>query len=230
MDLFIYLSLFVLFSCNFETDFCQFSNLYGLELQFQRTQAFHLIDDYAPERDHTLNNLAGSFIYVNTLNTLSNSKAQLRSSRYIPLNDCKVRFYYYLNSATNPGLLTFMTRNESSGVTTLIWSTSKILGNHWERQELLLPSGVLSELIIEVRSLGNGGGFIALDDISFSSQCNSSNGFLPFGTSTLSPNGTTTPSTCTYACDDNTCVGQDKVKIFLLIEIERTFFGIFVAL
>ena len=36
---------------------------------FERTRAFHLINDYAPERDHTLNNLAGSFLYVNTLDS-----------------------------------------------------------------------------------------------------------------------------------------------------------------
>jgi hypothetical protein len=208
--LFIYLYYF-LFSCNFETDFCGFSNLFDMDLQFQRTRAFQFMNDYAPERDHTQNNLAGSYVYVNTFNLLPYKKAQLRSPRYLPFPDCKVRFYYYINSPTNPGQLTFMTRTESAGQTTLIWSTSKILGDYWERQELLLPSGNLSELLIEVQSLG-GGGIIALDDISFSSQCNHSNGYLPFGT-TLRPNVTMTPPTCTYVCKDNTCVGQNKVKI-----------------
>ncbi len=186
-----------------------------MELRFERTPAFHLINDYAPERDHTINNLAGSFLYVNTLNALPSSKAQLKSSTYFPLTDCKVRFYYYINSATNPGQLTFMTRTESSGQTTFIWSTSKILGDQWERQELLLPTGNLSELLIEVQSVGGGGGIIALDDISFSSQCNNSDDYLPFGT-TLSPNGTVTPPTCTYACRDGTCVGQGKVRLFMI--------------
>ena len=200
---------FFLFRCNFETDMCRFSNLFYMELQFQRTRGFHLTNPYAPERDHTLNNLAGSYIYVNTLNTLPNQKAQLSSSAYFPLDDCRVRFYYYINSPTNAGQLTFMTRTESSGKTTLIWTTSKILGDYWERQELLLPSGNLSELIIEVESLG-GGGIIALDDISFSSQCNYTTSYLPFGT-TLAPNVTVTPPTCTYRCDDGTCVGREKV-------------------
>lgn len=182
-----------------------------MDLRFERTQAFHLINDYAPERDHTLNNLAGSFIYVDTIGALPYKKAILSSRTYIPLPDCRVRFYYYINSPTNAGHLTFMTRTESSGQTTIIWSTSKILGDYWERQELLLPTGNLSELLIEVQSL-SGGGIIAIDDISFSSQCNNSNEYLPFGT-TLQPNVTMTPPTCTYACKDNTCVGQNKVKI-----------------
>ena len=184
-----------------------------MALQFQRTKAFHLNDDYAPQRDHTLNNLAGSFLYVNTLYTLPNSKAQMRSSRYIPSAGCRVRFYYYMNSATNAGQLTFMTRTESAGQTTNVWSTSKILGDYWERQELLLPTGPLSELLIEVKSLGVGyGGFIAIDDISFSSECGYSDGQLPYGT-TIAPSGTTTtPSLCTYACDDGTCIGQEKVS------------------
>ncbi len=210
---------YFLFSCNFETDLCQFVNLFNMELQFERIRAFQLVNDYAPERDHTLNNIAGSFLYVNTLDQPPNRVAQLRSSRFAPSNGCKVRFYYYMNSATNPGLLTFMVRNLTAGPTTFIWSTSKIVGDHWERQELLLPTGPLFELLIEVKSLG-GGGFIALDDISFSSQCNNSNAFLPYGT-TLKPNGTlTTPTMCTYTCNDGQCVGRDKVKdhfFFLLI-------------
>ena len=39
-----------------------------------------------------------------------NSEAQLRSSRFFHRAGCKVRFYYYMNSATNPGQLTFMTQ------------------------------------------------------------------------------------------------------------------------
>lgn len=184
-----------------------------MELPFQRTQAFHLVDDYAPQRDHTLNNLAGSYIYVNTLYALPNSKAQMRSSRYIPSTGCRVRFYYYINSATSAGQLTFMTRTESAGRTTNVWSTSKVLGDYWERQELLLPIGLLAELLIEVRSLDGNGGFIALDDLSFSSECGYSDGWLPYGT-TIAPTGTTTtPTPCTYACDDGTCIGQEKVRI-----------------
>ena len=186
-----------------------------MELQFLRTHAFHLIDDYAPERDHTFNNLAGSFLYVNTLNSLPNDKAQMRSSRYIPTPGCRVRFYYYINSATTAGQLTFMTRTETAGRTTTVWSTSKVLGDFWERQEVLLPTGIMSELVVEVKSLGNSGGFIALDDISFSPQCNNSNGFLPYGT-TPAPNGTqTTPGACTYWCKDGTCIGQEKVSILI---------------
>jgi hypothetical protein len=191
-----------------------------MELQFIRTHAFHLIDDYAPERDHTSNNLAGSFLYVNTLNSLPDHKAQMRSSRYIPTPGCQVRFYYYINSANTAGQLTFMVRTESAGRTTTVWSTSKVLGDYWERQEVLLPTGLMSELLIEVRSLADGGGgFIALDDISFSSQCDNSNGFLPFGT-TLAPNGTqTTPVACTYSCNDGTCIGQDKVRILIFLKM-----------
>ena len=188
-------------------------NQYNADFQFERARAFDLINTYAPERDHTLNNLAGTFIYINTLDQPPNRLAQLRSSRLIPTNGCKVRFYYYMNSATNPGELSFSIRNETAGRTTYLWSASKILGDHWERQELLIPTGSLIELLIEVQSLG-GGGFIALDDISFSPQCNNSNGYLPYGT-TPKPTGTTTRPTCTYACKDGTCIGKEKVKTFI---------------
>jgi hypothetical protein len=218
----IYLSICFLFSCDFENDFCRFSNLLGMELQFERIRAFQLIDNYAPERDHTLNNLAGSFIYVNTLNRVPNNKAQIKSSTYIPSNGCKVRFYYYMNSLTNPGQLTFLTRTETPGLPQGICSISKILGDYWERQELLLPTGPLSELLIEVKSLG-GGGIIALDDISFSSQCNYSNEFLPYK---VYNETTPKPPTCTYTCNDGTCIGQDKVKkkIDINLKINTKFF------
>jgi hypothetical protein len=189
---------------------CKFTNEYNAELQFERARAYQLINDYAPERDHTLNNLAGSFVYVNTINEQPNRSGRLRSSRLVPTDGCKVRFFYYMNSATNPGELTFMLRNLSSGPTTYLWSSSKVLGDYWERQELLIPSGSLIELLIEVKTLG-GGGFIGLDDISFSSQCNNSNGYLPYGTSTK-PTGTTTRPPAGFQCRDGSFIPTDKVK------------------
>ena len=213
-----------MFSCDFERDLCGFSNIYALPLQFQRTHAYSLVHDYAPERDHTLNIQSGSFLYINTLGTSPDSYGVLRSTRYLGTSNCKVRFYYYINSATNAGQLTVMTRTESVGYTTPLWSTSKVLGERWERQEVALPTGQLSEVLFEVKSLDGGGGFIALDDISFSSECNSSNGYLPYGTSTptAKPN---TPPTCTYQCQDGTCVGKEKVgkgDLFGERETERT--------
>lgn len=211
-----------LFSCDFEKDLCQFATLGVTELQFERTKAFQIVNDYAPERDHTLNNLAGSFIYVNTLDQPPNRTAQIRSSRFSSGPGCKVRFYYYMNSATNPGQLTAMVRFQTFGPATFVWSTNKIIGDHWERQELLLPTGPLYELLFEVKSLG-GGGFIGLDDISFSPECNRSTGFLPYGTTTK-PTGTTTqPTSCTYYCLDGTCVGKEKVGLSLHAKEHRTF-------
>ena len=207
-------------SCNFESDMCSFTNLYNANLRFERTRAFQLINDYAPDRDHTLNNVAGSFIYVDTFDQPADRTAQLRSATFSSTPGCKVRFHYYMNSPTIPGQLTFMIRTQTFGPASYLWSTNKILGDYWERQELLLPTGSLYDLLIEVKS-SSGGGIIALDDISFSSECNRSTGFLPYGT-TLKPNGTTTtPTTCTYTCQDGTCVGKDKVRTIVLRERTR---------
>ena len=142
---------------------------------------------------------------------------RLMSSRFVPTKGCKVRFYYYMNSASSAGELNFMTRNQSSGPTTYLWSTSKVVGHHWERQEVSIAEGTLSELLIEVRSLG-GGGYIAIDDISFSPQCNNSNGYLPYGTTV--PSMSTTRAPCTYSCRDGTCVGKDKVKKRFFIKLK----------
>ena len=176
-----------------------------------------MVNDFAPDRDHTLNGPTGSFIYVNTLDQPANRTAQIRSSRFSSGAGCRVRFYYYINSATNPGLLTFNIRSQTFGPPTFIWSTSKILGDYWERQELALPTGSLYELLIEVKTLG-GGGTIGLDDISFSAECNTSTSILPYGTTTK-PTGTTTyPSECTYTCLDGTCVGKDKVGYCSIVD------------
>jgi hypothetical protein len=199
------------FSCDFESDFCQFTATNNRDLQFQRTRAFQLINDYAPDRDHTLNTQAGSFVYVNTLGQLPNLTAQIRSTRFSSASGCRVRFYYHMNSANNPGELKFMVRSQFSGPETFVWSTTKVLGDYWERQELLLPMGPLYELLVEVKTLG-GGGIVALDDISFSSQCNRSTGFLPLGTTTKATGTTRQPTACTYTCQDGTCVGKDKVN------------------
>ncbi|CAF5125054.1 unnamed protein product [Rotaria magnacalcarata] len=188
---------------------CQFAGVGTSDLRFERARAYQLVNDYAPERDHTLNNLAGAFVYVNTLDQPAGRLAHFRSSRLVSSAGCKVRFNYYMNGASDPGLLTFMVRNQSAGATTYLWSTSKVLGDYWERQELLLPTGFLLELLIEVKTLG-GGGIIGLDDISFSSPCNKSNIPLPYGTTTRPTGTTVTPPACAFTCDDGTCIGKEK--------------------
>ncbi|CAF4086941.1 unnamed protein product, partial [Rotaria sordida] len=70
--------------CDFETNLCKFVSLSNQQLRFERARADQIVHDYAPERDHTLNNLAGSFIYVNTIGQPPNSLAHIRSSRFVP--------------------------------------------------------------------------------------------------------------------------------------------------
>ncbi|CAF0847412.1 unnamed protein product, partial [Rotaria sordida] len=69
--------------CDFETNLCKFVSLSNQQLRFERARADQILHDYAPERDHTLNNLAGSFIYVNTIGQPPNSLAHIRSSRFV---------------------------------------------------------------------------------------------------------------------------------------------------
>lgn len=171
-----------------------------------------MINDFAPDRDHTSNSQTGSFIYANTLDQPANRTAQLRSARFAAGPGCRVRFYYYMNSATSPGQLSVMLRSQTLGPPTTMWSTSKIVGDYWERQELEFQPGNPYEIIFEAKTLG-GGGTIGLDDISFSSQCNTTTTFMPTGTTTQSSGSTVTPSQCTYSCPDGTCIGREKVKI-----------------
>ncbi|CAF4083716.1 unnamed protein product, partial [Didymodactylos carnosus] len=40
----------------------------------------------------------------------------------------------------NPGMLSVIVRSENGGPYTYLWSTSKIIGFHWERQEVRIPN------------------------------------------------------------------------------------------
>ncbi|CAF1046788.1 unnamed protein product [Didymodactylos carnosus] len=198
--------------CNFERDSCKVMEMPFNDLLWQRARGAQLTSFYAPQRDHTTNSLSGYYLYVDTTGQQGNQYSRLNSRSFESLDNCTVRLYYYVNGI-NPGMLSVIVRSENGGPYTYLWSTSKIIGFHWERQEVRIPKGALFELILEVKTLNGGGtnGFIAVDDLSFSSQCVGGTPSLPFGTQ---PNGTTTsPKPCTYRCDDGTCIGQEKVRL-----------------
>ena len=170
--------------------------------------------DYSPQRDHTINTVTGSYLYVDTFDQPGNRIAQIVSSRFNSINGCTMRFYYYINGPTmNIGQLSIIVRLENGGSLNYIWSTStKTADYSWGRQEVVLPVDSLLELLIEVKTLDYAsGGIIALDDISFSSLCINVNDSLPIGTTTTPDPKITTIEPCFYRCNNGQCLGKDKV-------------------
>jgi hypothetical protein len=204
-----------------------------VDLEFKRSPAYQLTFDYGPQRDHTMNTVTGSYLYVDTFNQPANRIAQVASSRFNSMNGCTVRFYYYINGPTNNvGQLSIIVRSENGGRLNYVWSTrTKTIGYYWERQDVLLPVGSVIELLTEAKTLdGAGGGIIAIDDISFSSFCINVNGSLPIGTTAIPDAITTTRTTvepCSYRCNNGTCLGKDKVKRIIEIHLTEDIFLFF---
>ncbi|XP_076347182.1 MAM and LDL-receptor class A domain-containing protein 1-like [Tachypleus tridentatus] len=204
---------------NFEDDlgiFKQGKNSIEDDLDWQENKGIfrdRLSYQTGPTFDHTLSNLNGKYISVSSggLN-MFNKKAWLLSPVFSASSTCTMRFYPYMYGKL-VNQFTVYTRTTSNGNLTPLWQHDHALGDYWMRAEVVFNETRDFQIIIEGRVGPDRGDAIAIDDISFTSDCRYNNGTLPNYTTTTS---TTTESSkhCEdgmfYCPDDDKCIDGKK--------------------
>ncbi|XP_062407771.1 MAM and LDL-receptor class A domain-containing protein 1 [Sardina pilchardus] len=143
---------------------------------------------HGPPRDHTRNTAAGYYI-VPGYPLLQGQTSEVLSSTLLPSSHCTVRFFHYAQGGGPRGRLTLRLRTEQTGsYDQVLWSGDATRAFRWHRAAATFSSPGRSKIIFQFAEDGErAGGQVALDDITFSPECehDPDNSQLP-----------TTPVTC----------------------------------
>ncbi|XP_077978864.1 MAM and LDL-receptor class A domain-containing protein 1-like [Glandiceps talaboti] len=196
--------------CDFETNSCGWENLENEnELDWQRIQA-----DYSPvHRDHTLRNTQGHLLYTSFFDiSLTGKDAQSRvGSGFFQkpnMNDnCQLRFWYHIRDIPT---LNVYTRTSIGGPMVLEWSFTGHLGDFYQRAVISLSPSDNFQIVIEAIRGTSASSDVAIDDISYTSDCQVYSGQLPIGTT---PAPTTRANPCGsdyWTCADGSCINAEQ--------------------
>ncbi|XP_063741754.1 MAM and LDL-receptor class A domain-containing protein 1 [Eleginops maclovinus] len=165
---------------------------------------------HGPPRDHTQNSDAGYYVMPATELTDKGQTSEILSTTLRPSSNCTVRFFFYsLDDAA--GRLTAQYRTLRSGSDdTVLWLRENSQSYSWQRAGVTFSSLVISKLVFRYERGDGIRGMVALDDISFSRECefDPDNNKLPETSVPPTPSNTPTPPTSpstapTLPCPDN---------------------------
>ncbi|KAM8838449.1 MAM and LDL-receptor class A domain-containing protein 2 isoform 2-T2 [Synchiropus picturatus] len=155
-------------SCNLEQGMCSWSRRHqdtpgGVWRWLQGQDAW---PDLGPARDHTLSNGAGHFVIPGTDLT-----SEMVSRTLLPSSNCNIQFYYFsLNDAA--GRLSVLSRTHRAGFgDTELWTKADSQSYSWQRADVKVSSTLMHKVVVRYERGEGPGGLVALDDISFSSEC-----------------------------------------------------------
>lgn len=161
-------------------------------------------------RDHTLNDEFGHYMYVDSLYVKHFQEvAQLVSPRTtIPMSGC-LSFYYQMQQESGIVFTAYM--RDIHGFYEELWRADSLMTTDWVLGEVDFSAPYPMEVIFEVAFNSARGGYIALDDISFSPVFCSNETELSFNPSEASC--TFEDDLCNFYQDHKDGPGWSRVKV-----------------
>uniref|UniRef100_A0A8C6QSZ3 MAM and LDL receptor class A domain containing 1 n=2 Tax=Nannospalax galili TaxID=1026970 RepID=A0A8C6QSZ3_NANGA len=170
-------------SCNFETASGNWTAVCGLTQDPEDDLDWAIgstvpTEALSPASDHTPGS-GGNFLYIHSSLLKEESTARIMTTNSFPasLGVCFVRFWFYMVSPQNTGILKVYIIEES-GLNILLWSTIQTKNTGWTYGHVTLSSHSPFKVAFEA-DLGGKDGSIALDDITFTPECASAGPFIP---------------------------------------------------
>ncbi|XP_054624893.1 MAM and LDL-receptor class A domain-containing protein 1 [Dunckerocampus dactyliophorus] len=146
-----------------------------------------------PPRDHTLNSAAGHYITPGNHLTEKGQISEILSNTLLPSSNCTIRFFYYsLGDVT--GRLTIQYRTLRFGANdTMLWLRMQTGSYSWQRVDVTFSSYIKSKIVFRYERGDAHREHVALDDVSFSQECefDPANSQLPDITPTSAPTTST---------------------------------------
>ncbi|XP_014854147.1 PREDICTED: MAM and LDL-receptor class A domain-containing protein 2-like [Poecilia mexicana] len=193
--------------CNFEQGLCSWahSDVDTPEGDWTRQAGQEGWPRHGPPRDHTDNLATGHYITPGSHLTARGQISEILSKTLLPSFNCTVRFFYF-SMSDDSAQLTAKSRTLKSGVDDeMLWIRGSSHSYNWQRAKVTFSSSVISKIAFRYELGDTERGLVALDDISFSRECNfdPENSKLPETLPTSSPHTPPVTTTPMNPCQDN---------------------------
>jgi hypothetical protein len=153
-------------NCNFETDFCTWTNDTTGEFYWTRNKGPTLTDLTGPLTDVTTGTVQGHFIYIETSGRALNDTARLLSPPLtIRSNGYCFKFYYHM-FGKSINTLNILLQNAYNQSSTLLWTRRFNQGNKWRYAQIFVNNTGNYKFVIEGICGASFTGDIAIDEIS----------------------------------------------------------------
>ncbi len=152
--------------CNFENDYCYWSQSIGNKFNWTRAQGKQGTQTAGPlDFDHTLGISEGWYLTANIANRLTSDIARIESPSYFSAK-C-MEFHYFFSTNSKFTFNVYVKVNDQLGLP--IWSRSNSQGDFWRLGRVTVTSGSTFNIVFEIKSVLNGviNDKIAIDDIFF---------------------------------------------------------------
>ncbi|RDD40324.1 MAM and LDL-receptor class A domain-containing protein 2 [Trichoplax sp. H2] len=166
--------------CNFEKSFCDWSQVYGSDnFNWERRSGTTLTFNTGPSRDHTSGTVTGYYAFIDAFFRSQGQKAQLKSKWFQPdiTGKCKIRLWYHMLGDGIGSLNVYVVPN--TGKLIKIWSRSGAAGDVWLKMEAPAVSSRYFYFVIEAVRGATIRGDIAIDDVTFTQNCQYATGTIP---------------------------------------------------
>uniref|UniRef100_A0A7M5U4P5 Uncharacterized protein n=1 Tax=Clytia hemisphaerica TaxID=252671 RepID=A0A7M5U4P5_9CNID len=158
-----------IYDCNFEKNFCSFTNMAGDNLNWQRHKGETGSWGTGPKVDHTQGNEQGYYAYVETSFSKQNATANLRSPRIAFTSggdSVCVRFWYHM-FGQHVGAFNLYQTQSSTKLGKMVWQRKGALVDDWVYGHVTVPRSPAFYMVFQaVRGPGYQGD-VAIDDVSF---------------------------------------------------------------
>nr|XP_046265191.1 MAM and LDL-receptor class A domain-containing protein 1 isoform X2 [Scatophagus argus] len=204
--------------CSFEQGLCSWveSDVDTPKAEWTHHKGQEAWPKHGPPRDHTQNSAAGHYVIPGTNLTEKGQTSEILSKTLLPSSNCVMRFFFFsLDDAA--ATLTAQSRTLLSGTgDTVLWLREKSQSYSWQRAEVTFSSSDNSKIVFRYKRGDGPRGLVALDDISFSRECefDPDNNELPDTSPTSAPptssNTPTSPTTLTtLTTPSNPCMDDE---------------------
>nr|XP_022294016.1 MAM and LDL-receptor class A domain-containing protein 1-like [Crassostrea virginica] len=171
--------------CNFEYGLCDWTQLTDDDLDWTLRKGPTPSASTGPSKDHTLNSNAGHYLYLETSSPVrQGQKARIASRAFQASTSqpyCQFRFFYFMYGRTVDNLTVYY-RNQINGPLFKVLSVHGNVGAYYARQIVNIRSSAPFQVVVEATAGASYLSDIAIDDVSFSSDCHPYSGNLPMGT------------------------------------------------
>ena len=159
--------------CNFEKDMCHWIQDQTDVFDWTRKSGATTNPGTGPDRDHTLGNETGTYLYINSASPRRpNDTARIKSPVFKPAGEgvCSFRFFYHMLGRDVNALNVYVETSET-GLRSLLLSLRGQQGDSWRKAMVSVASRRNFRLVVEGSTGTANHGDIGLDDLSFTPGC-----------------------------------------------------------